>query len=89
MKTYKKTIVKKINEIFCDVCGKSCTKDQLGHEYSVLEANWGYSSNQDGKAYEIHLCENCFTITISFLRNQRSMYKEIPMNDPFNGKNWL
>lgn len=87
MKTYKTVKVKKVDHIICDVCGKICTDDFYhGQENATLEAVWGYNSRSDGTKFEIHLCENCFYDTISFLRNQRSQYIPVPEQDPFIGR---
>lgn len=90
MKTYKKKLVETVDHILCDVCGKTCTDDLYNdHENATIEAVWGYNSRSDGDKYEIHLCENCFYITISFLRNQRSQHIPAPKNDPFNGSKYI
>lgn len=88
MKNYKLKKISTLESITCDVCGASCTTTNafVEHEYATLEATWGYFSKQDGTQYDIHLCENCFMITISFLRNQRSQNIPVPQNDPFNGR---
>lgn len=86
MKTYKKAYRKVEDKTFCDICGECCTLEQFGTECATLEALWGYASKQDGSKYEIHLCEDCFMITISFLRNQRSKYISTPSPDPFCGQ---
>lgn len=87
MKTFKKKTVKVLDQTICDVCGKTCTDDFYNnHENATLEATWGYNSRSDGTKFEIHLCENCFYITISFLRNQRSQYIPVPEKDPFEGQ---
>jgi hypothetical protein len=41
------------------------------HEYATLEGTWGYFSDQDGKQFNIDLCENCFNDVLSFIKNQR------------------
>lgn len=93
MKTYKKKKVKTVDQIYCDSCGSNCTKDQLGHEYGVLEANWGYCSKQDGTNYEIHLCENCFMEIVEYIKKKRKKTLGCfvyPYDyDPLDGKNYL
>lgn len=93
MKTYRKKTVKVVDNVYCDGCGSNCNKEQLGSEYAVLEANWGYSSKQDGTMYEIHLCENCFTETIDFLKKKRKSVLRCftyPYEyDPLEGKDYL
>ena len=89
MRTYKNKTVKVLDQTLCDVCGKTCTDDFYhNHENATLEAVWGYDSGSDGTKYDIHLCENCFYITLSFLRNQRSQHIPAPTKDPFNGEGY-
>ena len=82
MITYTKKLVKSVDSIYCDMCGENCTKEQLGHEYGLLEAQWGYSSKQDGKTYDIHLCEKCFMNVITFIKKQRQCNLR-PFNYPY------
>lgn len=94
MKTYRKKVVKVIDKVYCDVCGSNCSKDeQLGYEYGVLEANWGYSSKQDGTNYDIHLCETCFMAIVDSLKKKRKSVLgcfNYPYDyDPLNGKSTL
>lgn len=94
MKTYKKKTVKVIDNVYCDVCDSNCSKDeQLGYEYGVLEANWGYCSKQDGTGYEIHLCETCFMEVVDILKKKRKSvlgcFNYPYQDDPLNGKNYL
>lgn len=92
MKTYKNKTVKVVDQIICDICGKVCTDDNYMSEYGILEAAWGYNSRSDGTKYEIHICENCFYDTISWMKNKRSeyipVYSEIK-NDPLNGDRYI
>ena len=86
MKTYKKKTVTVLDQTICDVCGKTCTDDFYNnHENATLEALWGYSSRSDGTKFEIHLCENCFYVTLGFLRDQRLQYIPTPEKDPLAG----
>lgn len=86
MKTYKTKSVKKLDKIFCDVCGALTTDDYGNHEHATIEAIWGYNSNQDGMRHEIHLCEKCFNDTIFYLKNKRSI---TPDKDPLNGESYF
>jgi hypothetical protein len=77
MKTYKKKLTKVVNEILCDCCGQSCTKEvptikpSFDHEYAELTATWGYFSQQDGQQFDIQLCESCFNEVLDFIKNKR------------------
>lgn len=75
MRTYKTEPKKVVDEILCDVCGESCTiTEPVGdHEYAELIATWGYFSDQDGKQFNIDLCENCFNDVLIFIKNQRKI----------------
>lgn len=73
MITKKEKVVRLLDEIFCDVCGKSCRADENSdNESALLTASWGYDSMKDGWHYKIDLCERCFDDTIDYLRNKRS-----------------
>lgn len=92
MKTYK-TINKQVqDQVFCDVCGKSCTYDNLGSDYATLEAMWGYGSKYDGTVFDIQLCEKCFEHTIDWMKAKRYSYlnadNTFPSSPdyPFDGK---
>lgn len=89
MKTYRNKLIKSIDSIYCDMCGENCTQEQLGHEYALLEAQWGYNSKQDGKRYDIHLCEQCFMDIVIFIKKQRKTnlgpFKYAYKYDPLEG----
>jgi len=71
MKIFKETTVKKISEIYCDICGECCTEEGYGTESATLSAQWGYSSKKDGESYNVDLCESCFDATISFFKKRK------------------
>ena len=71
MKIFKETTVKKISEIYCDVCEECCTDENFGTESASLSAEWGYGSKKDGESYHVDLCESCFDATISFLKQRK------------------
>lgn len=83
MKTYKEKIVKVIDDVHCDVCGKSATTMNIGPAWAELSACWGYGSIHDGYQYEIDICENCFVDVINFIKNKR---KEVlgPFRYPYD-----
>lgn len=97
MKTYKKKLTKVIDQILCDCCGDSCTKEvptikpSFDHEYATIEATWGYFSNQDGTQYSIEICENCFNEVLDFLKKKRQKTLgcfDYP-NDPLSGFSYM
>lgn len=83
MRTFKEEIRKVLDDVNCDVCGKSTTIcKEVGPDYATLESYWGYGSHNDGSKYEIHICENCFDETLDFLKQKRKSVLG-PFNYPF------
>lgn len=80
-------IIDTVEDILCDMCGGSCKTPEDGYVNSAnLSANWGYGSLQDGKSYNIDLCEKCFNKTIAALRGwRRQSGIKLTKNDPFEG----
>jgi hypothetical protein len=84
MRTFKEEVRKVLDDVSCDICGKSTTNyPDVGPDYATLESYWGYGSSNDGSKYEIHICENCFGETLTFLKQKR---KNIlgPFQYPYN-----
>ena len=72
MRTYKEEIRKVLDDVSCDICGKSTTNyPDVGPDYATLESYWGYGSQKDGSKYEVHLCESCFNDVIDLLKETR------------------
>jgi len=71
MKTYKKVYIKREDKVYCDSCNKLCTDPNLGSEYAVLEASWGYASKSDGKKFDIQLCEDCFYKVLDWIKKRK------------------
>lgn len=77
MKTYKKKLTKVVDQILCDCCGQSCTKEfptikpSFDHEYASIEVTWGYLSKQDGIQYDIQICESCFNEVLQCMKQIR------------------
>lgn len=72
MKIYKKVLTKKLTDVKCDACGKSCTIIDGIMEYGIIEAFWGYGSKKDGNKYEKELCESCFDKVTKFVEELNS-----------------
>lgn len=54
----KTEIVRRINDITCNLCGKSCCR--LGNfEALHFQENWGYGSPWDCQLWDGHLCPEC------------------------------
>lgn len=72
MKTFQEVVGKKLDQIFCDVCGQNCMKENAhDNEHASLSATWGYDSRKDLIHHDIDLCEDCFDKTINFLKDLR------------------
>lgn len=95
MRTYKQKTIKVFDNIYCDVCGISCTITEpcIEHEYAKIEATWGYFSHQDGTQYDIELCEHCFNEVLQSMKKTRERilgpFKYPHKNDPLKGKSYL
>jgi|TARA_R110000850_G_C9890672_1_gene458825 hypothetical protein len=71
MNIIEKVEVETVTDVVCDVCLCSTQVTSGGLEFATLQAHWGYSSKHDGERYELHLCEDCFFITIAQLKQER------------------
>ena len=74
MKVYSERVVEVVVDRVCDVCNESVMNEigkQKYEECAELIANWGYGSKDDGKSYQIDLCESCFKVALSALRDHR------------------
>ena len=60
-------------EIICDCCGKSC-KTQMGFEFMLMSANWGYDSNKDLEKWEAQICEECIDNKFKFVKFNKGKY---------------
>ena len=93
MKTFKDKIVQEIDDVNCDVCGKSATTMNMGPSWAELSACWGYGSIHDGYKYDIDICENCFVDVINFIKEKRCKvlgpFKYPYDNDPLEGIEYL
>ncbi len=87
MRTYKETVKKELDKIFCDICANDCMKP-LAHdnEHANISATWGYDSRKDLTCHNIDLCEDCFDKTILFLKSIRSAKHN--GKDPLNGETY-
>ena len=82
MRIYKEVVKKVVDEILCDCCGQSCTKESptetpsYCNEYASIEATWGYFSEQDGTQYSIEICEHCFNEVLASMKKIRKRILE-------------
>jgi len=72
MRNFRKVLKDQLEDVVCDVCGRSClTECSLGDpmmaEYATLEAKWGYCSKMDGEEYLCDMCEECFGKVSAFI----------------------
>jgi hypothetical protein len=94
MRTFKEKTVEVLDDVNCDVCGKSTTNHKdVGPDYATLESCWGYGSRNDGSKYSIDICESCFNETLEFLKQKRRSVLgpfSYPFeNDPLSGNEYL
>lgn len=80
----KQVITEAVIKITCDVCGKNTNVEGSGQEYGTLSAHWGYGSQHDGEAYEVHLCEFCFFRALESLQKEHSLNSMLSEGQPDN-----
>tara|TARA_R110002167_G_scaffold183239_1_gene383670 strand:+ start:82 stop:513 length:432 start_codon:yes stop_codon:yes gene_type:complete len=76
MKVYAEKLVETLVDKICDVCEQSVMIEVNKHKYEEcgeLKASFGYGSIEDGKVYQLDLCESCFKTALCALRDQRKM----------------
>lgn len=74
MKVYAEKLVETVVDKICDVCEQSVmivVNDHKYEESGELKASFGYGSKEDGKVYQLDLCESCFKIALYALRDNR------------------
>lgn len=93
MKTFRDKIIQEIDDVNCDVCGKSANTMDMGPSWAELGACWGYGSIHDGYKYDIDICENCFIDVINFIKDKRRKvlgpFNYPYDNDPLDGIQYL
>lgn len=60
-----------VADVRCDVCEESTRLPNGSLQFGTLQSLWGYGSSHDGERYEVHLCEQCFFSTLSYLKQER------------------
>lgn len=71
MKVKEMVEIETVTDVQCDVCLCSTRVTSGGLEFAILQAHWGYGTKHDGERYELHLCEDCFFLTITNLKQER------------------
>jgi len=74
MKVYAEKLVETVVDKICDVCEQSVMIELNQYKYEEcgeLKASFGYGSKEDGKVYQLDLCESCFKAALYTLRDQR------------------
>lgn len=56
-----------IEDIICDVCGKSCNTD-TGFERLTMNAQWGFMTKKDFQKWEADVCEKCVDEKLGFIK---------------------
>lgn len=70
MKITEKVESETVTDVVCDVCLCSTQVKYGGLEFATIQAQWGYGTKHDGERYELHLCEDCFFLTIANLKQE-------------------
>jgi hypothetical protein len=94
MKIFKEQRRRVVDDVSCDICGKSTTNNtNVGPDYATLESCWGYGSKHDGSKYDIELCETCFFEVLDFIKDKRRKvlgpFNYPYENDPLDGIEYL
>jgi len=71
MKIKEKVEIETVTDVQCDLCLCSTRVTSGGLEFATLQAQWGYGTKHDGERYELHLCEECFFLTLANLKQER------------------
>lgn len=71
MKIKEMVAIETVTDVQCDVCLCSTRVASGGLEFATLQVHWGYGTKHDGERYELHLCEDCFYLTIANLKQER------------------
>lgn len=68
----------------CDVCNSPTQTEHGEVQCGFLQARWGYGSIHDGDRYEVRLCEGCFFMTLSYLKQEhrtQRLFDEVSSQD--------
>lgn len=71
MKISEKVEIETVTDVPCDVRLCSTEATSGGIEFATLQAHCGYGTKHDGERYELHLCEDCFFLTVGYLKHER------------------
>ncbi|MFZ3280414.1 hypothetical protein [Pseudomonas sp.] len=71
MKITGRVEVETVTDVLCDVCRCSTRLDTGGHQFGTLQAHWGCGTTHEGERYELHLCEECFFLSLAHLKQER------------------
>lgn len=63
----KRVRKRKVNEIYCNVCGRQIKMENGILKEDVFEATkeWGYFSKKDLEVHKFNICEDCYEEMIS------------------------
>lgn len=77
MRNFRKVLKDELEDIVCDICGKSCMNEcslaggPAMAEYATLEGIWGYCSRRDEERHLCEMCEDCFERVSVFIDSMR------------------
>lgn len=72
------------SKINCAACGAATRVPAYSHQDGNLQELWGCGSQQDGRLYQVYLCNPCFFRTLAHLRERRrihALFDECPKGD--------
>lgn len=75
-------------DISCAVCDSLTRTPGYGQQFGTLQARWGYGSRHDGDHYRVYLCEDCFFLTLAFLRQERRTCSMFDAGFDFNDQHF-
>jgi hypothetical protein len=84
MKIIERVEIEAVTDVKCDVCRCSTRSEIDGLQFATLQAHWGFGTKHDGERYELHLCENCFFGTITYIKQERRIQSLFDESDQTN-----
>ena len=62
MRKYKNYKTRELQQVVCNMCGKTMKVNKGILEEGVFHAEmpWGYFSEKDGEVHSLDLCESCY-----------------------------
>ena len=81
----KELLSQVLEDIVCDICGKSCKGGSDLYEFSKFEATWGYGSHKDTEQWGGEFCEECSDKIKGFIESLGGKLRVISNYDYLKG----